>query len=161
VLGLVTLRSPSLQGRADRFRCPGAESANLLGDRLRAIPPPLRLVKELLGRTHPGGEDYEVMIPKELLAQAKRTQWLFNMIMGAMAGISFLVGACLLVLTDWAEFRSLDFNPVRSPGGRGRDQLLISLDGSSPSIASASTDAASRTAAGVAPRPFAPSGVAR
>jgi putative ABC transport system permease protein len=51
-----------------------------------------RLVKELLGRTHRGVEDYEVMIPEELLAQAQRTQRLFNIIMGSIAGISLLVG---------------------------------------------------------------------
>jgi putative ABC transport system permease protein len=51
-----------------------------------------RLVKELLGRTHRGAEDYEVMIPEELLAQAQRTQRLFSIIMGSIAGISLLVG---------------------------------------------------------------------
>jgi len=37
-------------------------------------------------------EDYEVMIPEELLAQAQRTQRIFNVIMGSIAGISLLVG---------------------------------------------------------------------
>jgi putative ABC transport system permease protein len=51
-----------------------------------------RLVRELLNRTHRGVEDYEVMIPEELLGQAQRTQRLFNIIMGSIAGISLLVG---------------------------------------------------------------------
>jgi putative ABC transport system permease protein len=56
------------------------------------LSPTTRLVKELLGRTHRGAEDYEVMIPEELLAQAQRTQRLFNIVMGSIAGISLLVG---------------------------------------------------------------------
>ena len=37
-------------------------------------------------------EDYEVLVPEELLAQAQRTQQIFNVIMGSIAGISLLVG---------------------------------------------------------------------
>ncbi len=50
------------------------------------------LIKETLGRKHRGVEDYEMIVPEELLAQAQRTQRLFNIIMGAIAGISLLVG---------------------------------------------------------------------
>jgi putative ABC transport system permease protein len=51
-----------------------------------------RLVKDFLGQGHRGVEDYEVMVPEELLAQAQRTQHIFNVIMGSIAGISLLVG---------------------------------------------------------------------
>src|SRR5262249_48053568 len=37
-------------------------------------------------------EDYEVMVPEELLAQAQTTQRIFNIVMGSIAGISLLVG---------------------------------------------------------------------
>lgn len=51
-----------------------------------------RLLKGLLGEQHRGVEDYEVVVPEELLAQAQRTQQIFNIIMGSIAGISLLVG---------------------------------------------------------------------
>ena len=56
------------------------------------LSPTARLVKDVLGQRHRGVEDYEVMIPEELLAQAQRTQRIFNVIMGSIAGISLLVG---------------------------------------------------------------------
>ena len=51
-----------------------------------------RLVRGVLERTHRGVEDYEVLIPDELLAQAQRTQRIFNIVMGSVAAISLLVG---------------------------------------------------------------------
>jgi ABC-type antimicrobial peptide transport system permease subunit len=56
------------------------------------LSPTAQLIKDVLGQRHRGVEDYEVMIPEELLAQAQRTQRIFNVIMGSIAGISLLVG---------------------------------------------------------------------
>jgi putative ABC transport system permease protein len=56
------------------------------------LSPTARLLKDVLGQRHRGVEDYEVMVPEELLAQAQRTQRIFNVIMGSIAGISLLVG---------------------------------------------------------------------
>jgi len=50
------------------------------------------LIKNVLGRQHRGVEDYDVVIPEELLAQAQRTQRLFNIVVGSVAAISLLVG---------------------------------------------------------------------
>ncbi len=51
-----------------------------------------RLIDNLLRRKHRGVKDYGVMVPEELLAQAQRTQQLFNIIVGSIASISLLVG---------------------------------------------------------------------
>jgi putative ABC transport system permease protein len=51
-----------------------------------------RVMKELLDRLHAGADDYELVIPEALLAQSRRTQRLFNVVMVAIAGISLLVG---------------------------------------------------------------------
>jgi putative ABC transport system permease protein len=56
----------------------GSEAAAVIGD--------------LLGRLHGGAADYEVVVPEALLAQSRRTQRLFNLVMGCIAGISLLVG---------------------------------------------------------------------
>ena len=49
-------------------------------------------VRALLDRLHGGAKDYEVVVPQELLEQSLRTQRLFKIVMGSIAGISLLVG---------------------------------------------------------------------
>ena len=50
------------------------------------------LLRDLLDRLHGGADDYELVVPEALLAESRRTQRLFNVVMGAIAGISLLVG---------------------------------------------------------------------
>jgi putative ABC transport system permease protein len=50
------------------------------------------LIPPLLDRLHGGAADFELVVPERLLAQSQRTQRLFNVVMGAIAGISLLVG---------------------------------------------------------------------
>jgi putative ABC transport system permease protein len=50
------------------------------------------IIEPLLQRLHGGADDYEIVIPEELLAQSRRTQQIFNIVMGSIAGISLLVG---------------------------------------------------------------------
>ncbi|MEM7243992.1 MAG: ABC transporter permease [Acidobacteriota bacterium] len=46
----------------------------------------------LLERLHGGEDDYELIVPETLMAQARRTQRLFSIVMGCIASISLLVG---------------------------------------------------------------------
>ena len=50
------------------------------------------LISRQLLRRHYGTEDYEIVIPEALLEQRQKTQKIFNIVMGAIAGISLLVG---------------------------------------------------------------------
>jgi putative ABC transport system permease protein len=50
------------------------------------------VVKSLLDRLHGGADDYTITVPEALLEQSQRTQRLFDVVMGAIAGISLLVG---------------------------------------------------------------------
>lgn len=50
------------------------------------------LIERILFRRHYGTQDYEVIIPEQLLEQKQKTQVIFNVVMGAIAGISLLVG---------------------------------------------------------------------
>jgi len=50
------------------------------------------LMKPLLDRLHGGADDYEIVVPEELLEQSRQTQRIFNIVMGSIAGISLLVG---------------------------------------------------------------------
>ncbi len=56
------------------------------------VVPTAEVVKRLLNRTHNGVNDYEIIIPAELIAQSQRTQRVFNIVMGSIAAISLLVG---------------------------------------------------------------------
>ncbi|MGH9457041.1 MAG: ABC transporter permease [Thermoanaerobaculia bacterium] len=49
-------------------------------------------IEALLDRLHGGANDFELVVPEALLEQSRRTQRLFNMVMGSIAGISLLVG---------------------------------------------------------------------
>jgi putative ABC transport system permease protein len=51
-----------------------------------------QLIDELLVRLHGGADDYQLVVPEALLAESRRTQRLFNVVMGCIAGISLLVG---------------------------------------------------------------------
>lgn len=50
------------------------------------------VVKRILTRRHFGINDYEVVVPEALVQQSQKTQQIFNVVMGAIAGISLLVG---------------------------------------------------------------------
>ncbi|MCL5027779.1 MAG: ABC transporter permease [Bacteroidetes bacterium] len=50
------------------------------------------LVEKIMERRHYGIKDYSIVLPEELLAQKQKTQRIFNIVMGAIAGISLLVG---------------------------------------------------------------------
>ena len=50
------------------------------------------VLRRMLFRRHHEQDDFSVIIPEELLRQSQATQRIFNIVMGAIAGISLLVG---------------------------------------------------------------------
>ena len=50
------------------------------------------VISRMLERRHFGKVDYEITIPELLLKQQQRTKRIFNIVLGAIAGISLLVG---------------------------------------------------------------------
>lgn len=50
------------------------------------------IISRLLLRRHYGVTDYEITVPELLLKQQQRTKDIFNLVLGAIAGISLLVG---------------------------------------------------------------------
>ncbi len=57
-----------------------------------ALKPTAEVISKLLARSHNGVVDFEITIPELLLKQQQRTQNIFNIVLGAIAGISLLVG---------------------------------------------------------------------
>ena len=50
------------------------------------------LINRILLRRHNNVPNFQIVIPEELLRQSQQTQRIFNVVMGAIAGISLLVG---------------------------------------------------------------------
>ena len=58
----------------------------------RDVPAAAALAARRLERLHGGSEDFKLVVPQALLEQSQRTQRTFNIVMGAIAGISLVVG---------------------------------------------------------------------
>jgi len=50
------------------------------------------IIEEILYRRHNKDKNYKLIVPEQLLRQSEETQNIFNIVMGAIAGISLLVG---------------------------------------------------------------------
>lgn len=61
-------------------------------DETELLNPVADIVARMMERRHFGVVDYEVTIPELLLKQQQRTKSIFNFVLGAIAGISLLVG---------------------------------------------------------------------
>jgi putative ABC transport system permease protein len=80
-------------------------------------------IGELLARLHGGAADYEIVVPEALLAQSRRTQRLFNLVMGCIAGISLLVGGIgiMNIMLATVLERTAEIGLRRAVGARRRD----------------------------------------
>lgn len=58
----------------------------------RYLEPMAAIIDRMLQRRHQGVPDYEITVPELLLKQQQRTKSIFNIVLGAIAGISLLVG---------------------------------------------------------------------
>jgi putative ABC transport system permease protein len=57
-----------------------------------SLNPTTELLSRMILRRHQGVKDYEITVPEMLLKQQQRTKDIFNIVLGAIAGISLLVG---------------------------------------------------------------------
>lgn len=83
------------------------------------------LIKASLSRRHNSVEDYELIIPEELLRQSQKTQRIFNIVMGCIAGISLLVGGIgiMNIMLATVTQRTREIGIRRAIGASRRDIL--------------------------------------
>ena len=79
----------------------------------------------IVNRRHRGVEDFKIAIPEELMRQSQRTQQIFSIVMGCIAGISLVVGGIgimnIMLASVLARTREIGIH--RALGARRRDVL--------------------------------------
>ncbi|MCH9691556.1 MAG: ABC transporter permease [Gammaproteobacteria bacterium] len=87
-------------------------------------------LRHLLNRRHGGEQDFDVVVPADLLAQHQQTQQIFNIVMACIAGISLLVGGIGIMNIMLATIleRTGEIGLLRALGAKRKDiarQFLI------------------------------------
>ena len=91
------------------------------------------IITNLLKKYHVE-EDYAVVVPKELLAQAERTRAMFNVLLVVIAGISLLVGGIgiMNIMMSTVTERTREIGVRRALGAK-RSHIIFCLLYTSPS----------------------------
>lgn len=116
---------------------------------LELVDPTVEMAKKLLDLQHPRGDDYEVQVPLELQQRAEQEYFLWNLVLGSIAGISLAVGGIgimNIMLANVTE-QTREIGIRRALGARRRDIIAQFL---TEAIALCSTGGALGVLVGIA-----------
>jgi len=90
------------------------------------VLPARDILDTLLTRLHKEKKDYRIVIPLELLRQAKRTKLIFSIVLGSIATISLLVGGIgiMNIMLATVSERTREIGIRRALGARKRDIMV-------------------------------------
>jgi putative ABC transport system permease protein len=89
-------------------------------------PSTAAVIHDLLDHLHAGADDFELIVPEALLAESQRTQKMFNLVMGCIAGISLIVGGIGIMNIMLASVleRTREIGVRRAVGARQHDIVV-------------------------------------
>lgn len=92
---------------------------------VEALTEAVPVIRHILERRHYGIDDYEVVVPDMLVEQSQKTQRIFNVVMGAIASISLVVGGIGIMNIMLASVleRTREIGVRRAIGARRADIL--------------------------------------
>jgi putative ABC transport system permease protein len=90
------------------------------------VPAVAELVQRMLQRRHNGVVDFEIVVPELLLQQEQRTKTIFNVVLGAIASISLIVGGIGIMNIMLASVieRTREIGVRRAMGATQQDVLF-------------------------------------
>jgi putative ABC transport system permease protein len=83
---------PSEEAKAERANTNQLDRIVVRVHDARHVPQVADIARRMLERRHNGVVDYEITVPELLLKQEQRTKTIFNVVLGAIASISLIVG---------------------------------------------------------------------
>lgn len=101
-----------------------AVASNANGDEASdRVVPTANMIRGLLEKSHASKSDYQVLVPLELMAQAEHEKRIWNMVLGAIAGISLLVGGIgiMNIMLATVTERTREIGIRRAIGAKKRD----------------------------------------
>ena len=87
------------------------------------LPEQAAIISSMMGSMHNQIDDFSMVVPERLLQQSRQTQRIFNLVMGAIASISLLVGGIGIMNIMLASVleRTNEIGLRRAVGARRRD----------------------------------------
>jgi putative ABC transport system permease protein len=112
---LARFRFPPIEDEIDRFMLGLKDPEQLAAG--------ARVLSAVLEQRHGGVADYTLVVPQQLYRQNQKTQQIFSIVMGAIAGVSLLVGGIGIMNIMLANVlvRRRDIGLLRALGARQRD----------------------------------------
>lgn len=95
-------------------------------DSTEEVLPMRDILDTLLSRLHEDKKDYRIIVPLELLRQARRTQRIFSIVLGSIAAISLLVGGIgiMNIMLATVSERTREIGIRRALGAKKRDIIV-------------------------------------
>ncbi|HET8771835.1 MAG TPA: ABC transporter permease [Gemmatimonadaceae bacterium] len=92
IIGGEESEQPSEETKAERTNTNQLDRIVVRVNEARHVPQVADIARRMLERRHNGVIDFEITVPELLLKQEQRTKTIFNVVLGAIASISLIVG---------------------------------------------------------------------